>query len=80
MARLQGVRDGEGGILARIAFWYSRRKLGRVVTPVRVYALHPRLLRGYGNMEMTLEKTRMVEARLKLLAAVKVATRVGCPF
>ena len=50
MARIAGVRKG-GGILARIAFFLCRRKVGKVVQPLRIYALHPRALLGYGQME-----------------------------
>lgn len=67
-------------MLARVAFWISRRRLGRVVAPIRVHALHTRLLSGYGAMENAQEKASRVPATTKLLADVLVAMRVGCPF
>ncbi len=79
MARLEGVTKG-GSLLTRIAFFMTKRRLGRVVKPVRIYALHPRLLRGYAHMELAQEKARRVPATVKLLAQIRVATRVGCPF
>lgn len=79
MARIDGVTEG-GSLLARIAFFLTRRKVGRVVRPVRIHALHGRLLQGYGGMEMAQEKARRAPAALKTLAGIRAATRIGCPF
>ncbi|HEY3244654.1 MAG TPA: hypothetical protein VGM03_15035, partial [Phycisphaerae bacterium] len=69
-----------GSALARLAFFLTRRKLGRVVKPVRIYALHSRLLRGYAQMELAQAAAQRVPGRIKSLASVRVALRVGCPF
>ena len=79
VARIEGVIQG-GSLLARVVFWMSRRKLGRVIGPLRVHALHTRLLAGVGSMETALEKASTVPATIKVLAEVLVAMRVGCPF
>ena len=79
MARITGVEEG-GSLLARLAFWMSRRKLGRVIRPLRVHALHGRLLAGYGGMEQAPAKADLLPADTKTLANVLVAMRVGCPF
>ena len=59
MARIVGVTKG-GSLLTRIAFFMTKRRLGRVVKPVRIYALHSRLLRGYAHMELAQDKARRV--------------------
>lgn len=79
MARIEGVTRG-GSLLARLAFFATRRKVGRVVTPVRINALHNWILYGYGNMETAQEKAKRVPAAVKSLAQVLIAMRVGCPF
>ena len=79
MARIDGVTRG-GSLLARAAFFLTKRKVGRVIRPVRVHALHPRVLFGYGQMELAQEKARKVPAAVKSLAQIRVAMRVGCPF
>ncbi len=79
MARIDGLSKG-GSLLVRIAFFLTRRKVGRVLKPVRVHALHGRLLYGYGQMELAQEKARTVPVAVKTLAQVRVAMRVGCPF
>jgi hypothetical protein len=80
MARIAGVEASQAGWLVRIAYWLTRRKLGRVVLPVKITAHHPRLLRGVGAMEMAQDAARNVDARLKCLVQVKVAQQIGCPF
>jgi hypothetical protein len=79
MARIEGVTRG-GSLWARLAFFLTRRKVGRVVRPVQIQALHPCLLWGTGQMELALEKATLVSAILKALASVRAATLIGCPF
>lgn len=79
MARIAGVEKG-GSLIARIAFFMCQRKVGRVIRPVRVHALHTRLLMGYGQMEAAQEKAARVPRQLKCLAEVRVAMQIGCPF
>ncbi len=79
MARIDGVTKG-GSLLARFAFFMTKRKVGRVIRPIRVHALHSRMLFGYGQMELAQEKARKIPAAVKSLAQIRVAMRVGCPF
>ena len=79
MARISGVTKG-GSLIARIGFWLSRRRVGKVVPPLRLHALHSRLLMGYGQMELAQDRARRVPADLKSLVQIRVAMQVGCPF
>ena len=58
----------------------TKRKVGRVVTPIKIVAHHPRLLRALAHMELGQDAARTVSPQLKALAQVKVATLIGCPF
>ncbi len=78
MARLAGAP--KPGLIARVAYWMAKRKVGKVPEPIEIIAHHPRLLRGLGGMEMAQEAAKTVDGSLKLLAQIKVAMRVGCPF
>jgi hypothetical protein len=69
-----------GGLLARLAFWISRRKTGKVVAPVRIHALRTPILYGYGQMELAQERANQVPAQLKSLGQIRIALRIGCPF
>ena len=80
MARIQGVETEQAGLFVRFIFWMTRRKIGRVVLPIRIAAHHPRLLRAVGEMESGQMAARTVDGSLKALASVKVALLIGCPF
>jgi len=80
MARIAGIAPGKGGLFVRLAYFMTKRKVGRVVTPIRIVAHHPRLLRALAHMELGQDAARTVSPQLKTLAQVKVAMLVGCPF
>ncbi len=84
MARIAGAEPGEQGFVqgmfTRIVYRLTKRKVGRVVMPVRIAAHHSKLLWGYGQMEQSLGASRLVGGSLKDLAQLRVATLVGCPF
>lgn len=80
MARIEGVSDRDAGWFARIVYAFSRKKLKRVVGPLRVAAHQPWILAAMGGFEMGLERARRVEERLKALGEIRAATLVGCPF
>jgi len=84
MARISGAPLNQGGlfrrIFLRIVYSLTKKKLGRVVMPVQVTAHHPRIFWGYGQMEQSQASSRLVDAGLKGLAQLRVATLVGCPF
>jgi hypothetical protein len=84
MARIRGAEPSRqglfAGLLTRIVYALTKRKLGRVVMPVQVTAHHSQILWGYGQMEQSLLSSRRVDTALKDLATLRVATLVGCPF
>jgi hypothetical protein len=84
MARVPGADPSQQGLFqgffTRIIYSMAKRKVGRVVMPVKIAAHHPKLLWGYGQMEQSLFSSRLVDAALKDLGQLRVATLVGCPF
>ena len=80
MARIAGVAAKDGGFFVRLAYFLTKRKVGRVVAPITIVAHHPRLLRALAHMELGQEAAKTVIPSLKALAQVKVAMLVGCPF
>lgn len=48
--------------------------------PIQITAHHPRLLRAVAHMELGQLAAKSVDARLKMLAQIKVALIIGCPF
>ncbi len=80
MARIPGVEPKEAGLFTRIAYFMTKRRLGRVIMPIKINAHHPRLLRALAHMELGQEAAKTVPAQLKALAQVKAAMMIGCPF
>ncbi len=79
MARIEGM-ERRRTLVARLAFFLSRRSYGRVITPVRVYALDSGLLLAVGLMEEVQERAKQTSAPVKQLARMLVAWRIGCPW
>jgi len=80
MARLDGVSPRRAGLLVRVAYALARRAVGKVPEPMTILAHHPRLLRGFAHMELAQKAAHGVPAPLKILAQIRVAMRIGCPF
>ena len=84
MARIAGADPNKQrlfhGFFTRIIYSMVKRKVGRVVMPVKIAANHAKILWGYGQMEQSLLSSRLVDSALKNLGQLRVATRVGCPF
>ncbi len=91
MPRLQGVSDREAGPSAKIAFFFTRRKLARIagmagadlagmLEPLRLYAHIPRLLNAYGRLEQAESKLDILSPRHRALAELKSATTVRCEY
>jgi len=76
MARVEGKR----GLFVRFGNWYVRRKYGREVGVTEVMAQSRPNSIGYATLEFFHERADALDARVKDLAATKVATVVGCQF
>ena len=84
MARIPGASSQQGGLIRRlfvgIVYSLTQRRLGKVIMPIQVTAHHPKLLWGYVQMEQSQSGSKLIDAKLKGLAELRVATLVGCPF
>lgn len=88
MPRLQGVSDRDAGLGAKIAFFFTKRKLARMtglqtagmLEPLRMYAHIPRLLNAYGRLEQAESKLDVLTPRQRALAELKSATTVRCEY
>lgn len=80
MTRIDGVSARRAGLLVRLVYRLSRRRLGREVDPIAVYAHAPGLLAGYGVFEVATASQHEVGVRLKALAQLQAAALVNCEF
>jgi hypothetical protein len=80
MGRIAGVPPDSAGLFARIVYWFSRRKVGKVTEPIAVMAHNDDILQAYVGFERGLQNANAVLPKLKTLGSIKVAALVGCPF
>ena len=88
MARLKGVSDRDAGLGAKIAFFFTKRKLAQMtgletagmLEPLRMYAHIPRLLGAIGKLEQAESKLDILSPRHRALAELKAATTVRCEY
>lgn len=80
MARIAGVSREDAADEIRMAYEGAARKFGRLPEPLTITAHHPAVFGAYMGYERGLGRADRVDARLKSLASVKVASLVGCPF
>jgi len=80
VARVSGVPAARAGLLARVAYRLTRRQFGMTPEPLTVAAHHPWILRGYVAYEAMLDRARLVDRKLRLLAELEVAALIGCRF
>jgi len=71
--RIAGVPDPGDVPYVPAALW-------RVMEPVRVFAHHPKLLMGYGALELASERAQLLPTRLKHLAELRAGMICGCEW
>ena len=84
MARISGADPNKqgllSGLLTRIVYGLTERKLGRLVMPVSIAAHHSKILWGYGQMEQSLLGSRAGGRGIKGFGAVAGSHAGGVPI
>jgi alkylhydroperoxidase family enzyme len=80
MTRIECVSARKAGPLVKITYRLTRRRFGRMMDPIAVYAHAPGLLMGYGMYEQATDRQHRVDERLKALGELKAAALVNCEF
>jgi len=80
MGRVEGIPARRASLMVRFAYWFSKRMVGKVPEPLTVAAHQPWIFRAYTGYEFALARAKLVDPRLKVLAELKAAALVGCPF
>ena len=59
---------------------FARKSLGKDIAPLQTVATHPDVLIPYTQFSVALDKTKLVERKLKVLGQIRAAKLVECPF
>ena len=65
---------------ARLASWFSRRRLGKVADPLAAWSHHTGVLLTLLRLEMRVQRWRRLDAGLQALAVMSSAARIGCAW
>ena len=68
------------GLLTRISFKIGGRMFGQVPTPERLMAQRPPLMLGLGGLYGAIEWFGRIDAQLRALLNMQVATLYGVPY
>jgi AhpD family alkylhydroperoxidase len=88
MARLPAVTVGAAGVMVKLVYWFTERRLQRLtgtnpsnmLEPLEIYAHIPRLLSAYGQLEWAVASLHHLRRRHRALAELRAATVVQCEF
>jgi alkylhydroperoxidase family enzyme len=78
--RIRGLERNEARFWLRPLFSYLAKRFGKTPTPFKVWARRPGALLGLAGLMTALERSKLVDAKLKRLANIRAAQIVGCPF
>ncbi len=78
--RIRGLERNEARFWLRPFFSYLAKRFGKTLTPYKVWARRPGVLLGLAALTAALERSKLVDAKLKRLASIRAAQIVGCPF
>jgi alkylhydroperoxidase family enzyme len=72
--------DTNVSIPARLAAWFSRRRLGRVADPLAAWSHHTGVMLTLLRLELRVQRWRRLDAGLQALTVMASAARIGCAW
>jgi alkylhydroperoxidase family enzyme len=63
-----------------LADWFTRRKLGEALDPIRAMGHHDQVLKASGLLEQRAARWQRVDVSIKHLATMAAAARIGCQW
>ena len=78
--RIEGIEENKVPLVVKPLYIGSKKAVGKVVEPLKVQAHRPSIA-WFGNLlGIAIEKSGKVEARIHVLAQLRAAQIVECPF
>jgi hypothetical protein len=78
--RVKGIDPDNPPESVNQIFDRSRERYGRVISPNLVMAHRPEILLAASSLGAAIDGSNAVEPYLKLLASLRAAQMIGCPF
>jgi AhpD family alkylhydroperoxidase len=64
----------------RIGEWFLRRRFGEVLDPFRARGHNMQVAQAFGALEQSATKWKKLNLKIRLLADLAAAVKVGCPW
>lgn len=64
----------------RIGGWFIRRQFGEVLDPFRAMGHNMSVAQAYGKLEQSATRWKKLEVKLRDLAEMAAAVKIGCPW
>ena len=78
--RINGIDEDNAPLAVKPLFIGSKKMFGKVVEPLKVQALRPAIA-WFGNLlGLAIDRSGKVEARIHIMAQLRAAQIVECPF
>jgi hypothetical protein len=78
--RIKGIDPNSPPEALKPIFDRSRKRFGRVISPNLVMGHRPEILLAAYGLGREIDVSDAVEPRLKLMASLRAAQMIGCPF
>ena len=80
MTRLRYLEKDELSPELQTAYAAMEKNFGTVLNPTKLMAHFPAFLKAVGGLTAALEEAQEIDAQLRSLVRVRVASINGCPF
>jgi len=78
--RISGIAPDNPPEAIKPIFDRSRERFGRVISPNLVMGHRPEILLAASRLGQAIDGSNVIEPHLKLMASVRAAQMIGCPF
>ena len=78
--RLKGIDPDNPPSSVRPIFERSQERYGRVISPNLLMAYRPEILLAAAGLGRAIDGSNEVAPRLKIIASLRAAQMIGCPF
>lgn len=79
MARVEGLKEENPSLLIKAVYWYARRRLGKIPERIEIAANAKQIFLGRALFEIALDRSYLVDRRIRRLAEIKAGMLIGCP-
>lgn len=78
--RIQPLEPKQASWILRPLYWLMRRQFGKVLTPYQVWAYRPAIVLPVTWLMGAVAYSRGIDGQIKILASIRGAQLIGCPF